>query len=445
MPSPGTPSSNEQEKKWRLGFWSLIATQFQGAFNENGLKFLVIYLILAIEEDKTQRDQMELLVGVLFAAPFILFSLTGGFLADRFSKRSVTIWTKVFEVGVMLFATAALVGPHLKLALAAIFLVCTQGALFGPSKYGLLPELLPQERLSWGNGILELGTFLAIIIGSVGGSFLAEAFGGREVYSGALLLGFTIVGLAWSFGISRVPAADPAKKFHSTSLIDVWSPMKLIRRDRVLWLAVLGNTYFFFVAGLLQFNIFIYGQDVLHIRSTEGGFLQAAIAIGIGLGSFAAGYLSGGKIEYGLIPLGSMGLTVFAALLGRRGLSFAHVAVDLSLLGFFGGFFIVPIAALLQHRPTRENRGGVLAAANLVSFVGIFAASGIYYLVTVILRLSPSTVFVIAAAATLAGTIYVLWLLPDALLRFVLWLLTRTLYRVRVLGRENIPEKGGAL
>src|SRR5438132_10446625 len=209
------------ERKWRLGFWSLIATQFQGAFNENALKFLVIYLILAVEKDKAQRDQMELLVGVLFAAPFILFSLTGGYLADRFSKRSVTIWTKVFEVSVMLFVTAALVGPNLKLALAAIFLVCTQGAFFGPSKYGLLPELLPQERLSWGNGILELGTFLAIIVGSVSGSFLAEALGGREVYSGALLLGFTIVGLAWCFGISRVLAADPAKTFHSMALIDV--------------------------------------------------------------------------------------------------------------------------------------------------------------------------------------------------------------------------------
>src|SRR2546430_1577209 len=323
------------EKKWRLGFWSLIATQFQGAFNENALKFLVIYLILAVEKDKAQRDQMELLVGVLFAAPFILFSLMGGYLADRFSKRAVTIWTKVFEVGVMLFATAALVGPNLKLALAAIFLVCTQGAFFGPSKYGLLPELLPQERLSWGNGILELGTFLAIIIGSVSGSFLAEAFGGREVYSGALLLGFTIVGLAWSFGISRVPAADPAKKFHSTSLIDVWSPVKLIRRDRVLRLAVLGNTYFFFGVGTLQFNNFIYGQDVLHIRSTEGGFLQAAIAIGIGLGSVAAGYLSGGKNEDGLIPLGSIGVTGFGLCLAVSDLSFLTVLLLLAALRFF--------------------------------------------------------------------------------------------------------------
>src|SRR3989442_4186474 len=346
MQNPGTPSPNGPEKKWRLGFWSLIATQFQGAFNENGLKFLVIYLILAIEKNKTQRDQMELLVGVLFAAPFILFSLAGGYLADRFSKRTVTIWTKVFEVGVMLFATAALVGPNLRLVLAAIFLVCTQGALFGPSKYGLLPELLPQDRLSWGNGVLELGTFLAIILGSMSGSFLAEAFHGREVYSGVLLLGFTVIGLMWSFGISRVPAADPSKRFHPASLIDVWSPMKLIRGDRVLWLAVLGNTYFFFVAGLLQFDIFIYGQDVLHIRATEGGFLQAAVAIGIGLGSFAAGYLSGGKKEYRLIsprPLGAVGVWASPALSAFFLPALFFVP---GRPGFFRGFFFLSLTAV---------------------------------------------------------------------------------------------------
>src|SRR5256886_8549016 len=414
------------EKKWRLGFWSLIATQFQGAFNENALKFLVIYLILAVEKDKAQRDQMELLVGVLFAAPFILFSLMGGYLADRFSKRAVTIWTKVFEVGVMLFATAALVGPNLKLALAAIFLVCTQGAFFGPSKYGLLPELLPQERLSWGNGVLELGTFIAIIVGSVSGSFLAEAFDGREVYSGALLLGFTISGLAWSFGISRVPAADPAKRFHLTSLIDVWSPMKVIRSDRVLWLAVLGNTYFFFVGALLQFNIFIYGQDVLHIRATQGGFLQAAVAIGIGLGSFAAGYLSAGKIEYGLIPLGSLGMTALGMCLAVPNISFRTVLLLLAGLGFFGGFFIVPTSALIQHRPEEGKKGGVIGAANWLSFVGIGAASGVYYVATHFMHLTPGGIFFWSALATFAATAYVVWLLPDSLFRFLLWVATPT-------------------
>src|SRR5258706_3297764 len=388
---------------------------------------------------------MELLVGVIFAASFILFSLTGGYLADRFSKRAVTIWTKVFEVGVMLFATAALVGPNLKLALTAIFLVCTQGALFGPSKYGLLPELLPQERLSWGNGVLELGTFLAIIIGSVSGSFLAEAFDGREVYSGALLLGFTIVGLAWSFGIGRVPAADPAKKFHLTSLIDVWSPMKLIRRDRVLWLAVLGNTYFFFVAALLQFNIFLYGQDILHLDSTHGGFLQGAVAIGIGTGSVAAGFLSGGKIEYGLIPLGALGMTILGLCLAIAGLSFAAVLLLLAGLGFAGGFFIVPISALIQHIPAEERKGGVLGAANWLSFVGVGVASGAYYAASHWAHLSPGAIFLWSALATFAATGYVLYLLPDSLLRLLLWTATHTLYRLDVAGREKVPVKGGAL
>jgi acyl-[acyl-carrier-protein]-phospholipid O-acyltransferase / long-chain-fatty-acid--[acyl-carrier-protein] ligase len=445
MADDGSPLIRESNGKWRLGFWSLIATQFQGAFNENALKFLVIYLILAIEHDNAQRANHEFLVGVLFAAPFVLFSLAGGYLADRFSKRSVTIQTKVFEVGVMLLAVVALVGPNFSLALAAIFLVCTQGAFFGPSKYGLLPELLPPEKLSWGNGVLELGTFLGIIAGSVSGSILAAEFAGRQVYSGAILFAFTVIGLVCSFGISKVPAADPTKKFHLASLIDVWSPMKLIRGNRILWLAVAGNTYFFFVAALLQFNIFLYGQDVLHLDSSHGGLLQAAVAIGIGLGSFAAGYLSGGKIEYGLIPLGSLAMTVFGLCLSIHGLSFHAVLGLLTCLGFSGGFFIVPISALIQHIPEEQHKGIVLGASNWLSFVGIGVASGAYYAMSRWLNLDSGAIFLWASLATLAATVYVLYLLPDSLLRLLLWMLTHTLYRLDVAGRERVPARGGAL
>ena len=436
---------SECKANWRRGFWSLIATQFQGAFNENALKFLTIYLVLALVRDKAQRDQLEFLVGALFAAPFILFSLSGGYLADRFSKRSVTLWTKVFEIGVMLLAVVSLAGPNFPLALAAIFLVCAQGALFGPSKYGLLPELLPAEKLSWGNGVLELGTFLGIIAGSVCGALLADAFKGHQIYSGALLFVFTVVGLLCSLGISRVPAADPAKRFNALSLIDVWSPMKLIRGDRVLWLAVLGNTYFFFVAALLQFNIFLYGQDVLHLDSTHGGLLQAAVAVGIGIGSFAAGFLSGGKIEYGLIPLGALSMTGFGLCLAIPGLTFDAVVLLLAGLGFAGGFFIVPVSALIQHIPEEEHKGGVLGAANWLSFVGVGVASGAYYAMSHGLRLSPGAIFLWASIATLAATGYVLYLLPDALIRLLLWTATHTLYRLDIVGRERVPAKGGAL
>jgi acyl-[acyl-carrier-protein]-phospholipid O-acyltransferase/long-chain-fatty-acid--[acyl-carrier-protein] ligase len=428
------------------GFWWLFVTQFQGAFSDNALKWLAIFSITGLGLSNEKRDQLVGVIGALFALPFIAFSMTGGFLADRFSKRSVTIGVKVFEIFVMLLALVSLASRHLYLTIGCVFLMGVHSAIFGPSKYGLLPELLPERKLSWGNGVLELGTFVSIILGTVAGGWLSATFAAQPGWSGALLLALAVCGFFMSFGITRVPAADPAKKFRANMFADLWRQVRLIRQDRALWFATVGNTYFFALAALIQLLIISYAADVLGIVDPrQTSYLQAATAIGIGLGSFAAGYLSGGKIEYGLIPLGSAGLTVFAALLGRRGLSFTHVAVDLSLLGFFGGFFIVPISALLQHRPTKETRGGVLAAANLLSFVGIFAASGVYYLVTGRLRLSPPTVFILIAAATLAGTVYLLWLLPDALIRFGLWLLTRTIYRIRVVGREHIPEKGGAL
>src|SRR6266852_714031 len=204
-PSHGPPA------KWRLGFWSLIVTQFQRAFNDNALKFLVIYLIVEHDFPTAMRDKLVLLVGALFALPYILFSLAGGYLADRHSKRSVTIGTKVFEIGVMIFALVSLAAGNLPMEAAAVFLISTQGGLFGPSKYGLLPELLPEKKLSWGNGVLELGTFIAAITATMGAGFLAEAFRGRQVWSGAILLAFTLAGLGISFGISRVPAADPTR------------------------------------------------------------------------------------------------------------------------------------------------------------------------------------------------------------------------------------------
>jgi acyl-[acyl-carrier-protein]-phospholipid O-acyltransferase/long-chain-fatty-acid--[acyl-carrier-protein] ligase len=228
-------------------------------------------------------------------------------------------------------------------------------AIFGPSKYGLLPELLPERKLSWGNGVLELGTFLSIIGGTVIGALLCKIFAGKQAWSGMVLIVLAGIGLLTSLGISKVPAADPAKQFRLFFWMDLWEQIKLIRKDRVLWLATIGNTYFFALASLIQLLIVIYAKDVFNLSDPQqSSYLQAGIAIGIGMGSFAAGYLSGGKIEYGLIPLGSIGMTVLAALLGRHGLSFTHVAIDLSLLGFFGGFFIVPISALLQHRPDRK-------------------------------------------------------------------------------------------
>jgi acyl-[acyl-carrier-protein]-phospholipid O-acyltransferase / long-chain-fatty-acid--[acyl-carrier-protein] ligase len=435
----------EVRRSWRIGFWSLIATQFQGAFNDNALKFLILYLVIGTNLTPKQEEDVTLWVGALFALPFILFSMTGGYFADRYSKRSVTIGTKIFEIGVMLFAIFGFIVQSMPMLLAALFLASTQGALFGPSKYGLLPELLPEDRLSWGNGVIELGTFLAAIVGTVIAGQLPGWFGSHQVYSGVFFLACTLVGFCTSLAIAKVPAADPSKKFQVNFLGDLWANGARIRQDRVLWLAVVGNTYFFFLGALLQFDIVFYGRDVLHVASSRGSLLQAAIAIGIGLGSLAAGYLSGGKIEYGLIPLGATGITVFGFLLAVPGLSFNSVLMLLALLGFFGGFFIVPISALLQHRPEEQHRGGVLASANLLSFVGILGASVVYYICKHFLHLGPIGIFFWASAGTLAALAYLLWLLPDSLLRLLLWIAAHTLYRLDLKGQEYIPARGGAL
>jgi acyl-[acyl-carrier-protein]-phospholipid O-acyltransferase/long-chain-fatty-acid--[acyl-carrier-protein] ligase len=399
---------------WRLGFWSLIVTQFQGAFNDNALKFLVIYIIVQQNLSVDRRDWLVLLIGALFALPYILFSMAGGFLADRYSKRSVTIGTKVFEIGVMLFAVVSLTLGNFSMEALSVFLISTQGALFAPSKYGLLPELLPDRELSWGNGVIELGTFLAAITATMAAGFLADAFRGRQFWSGAILLGFTAFGLATSLGISRVAAADPSRAPRFNPFADLCGQLRIIRQDRLLRWSVIGNTYLWFLAALLQFVIVFYGHDALHVDETQISYLQAAVGIGIGTGSLAAGYLSRGKIECRLVPIGALGMTIFGFLVSRSGLGIWPVRIDLCLLGIFGGFYAVPLNALIQHRPDPEHKGGVIAAANLLSFVGVFLAAGVYFALSTAAHLRPGQIFLAGGFMTLVATAYAFLLPPES-------------------------------
>src|SRR5260370_21368100 len=286
--SRGDPCMAEQDTNWRRGYWSMIATQFQGAFNENGLKSLVFFLILAMHLKPEEENNRVFVLNLLFSVPFILFSMTGGYLADRFSKRTVTVGTKLFEMAVMLLAMLAFAQENLQLALAAVFLASTQAALFGPSKYGLLPELLPQKLLSSGNGVIELGTFLPIISAVVAAGFLSDTFRGRQAISGLIFLGCSLVGLACALVITRVPAAAPARKFDANGFGDLWAQGRLIRADRALWLAGLVNTYFWFFGALLQNNVIFYCQRLLRVCSSHNGPLFGSVSIWIRVGRFAA-------------------------------------------------------------------------------------------------------------------------------------------------------------
>ena len=442
VPNVMTTASETRSER---GFWTLIATQFQGAFSDNILRNLLLSMIVSMQMANTERDKLVPLVTFLFSIPFLFFSMPGGWLADRFSKRQVTLWTKVMEFGSMLLATAGLATNTLWLTLVALTLVASQAALFGPSKYGLLPELLPERRLSWGNGVIELGTFIAIILGTIGGAWMGEHFSGHEVYAGYVLLGLAAAGLATSLGIDHVPAAAPEKPFRANVLSDLWTQIGIMRKDRALFLAVLGNTYFWFLGSLLFSTIVVYGPDVLHVGQAKTGYLNATLAVGIGLGSMAAGWISDNKIEYGLIPLGSIGMTVTGLALGIWPHGLIGSAVLLGLLGFWAGFYAVPVNALIQHKPAPDEKGGIIAAANLLSFAGIALSSGVYFFFTTFVQLNPREVIVAASLITAASTVYVLYLLPEWFGRLILFFATQTIYRVRVLGRENFPERTGAL
>ena len=452
----------------RRGFWSLFATQFQGAFSDNAFKNLVIFLLIGWGVSQDERDTLASVVTLLFAVPFILFAMSGGFLADRYSKRTVTIGTKIMEIGTMLLAVAGLALQNMYFLFGVVFLMSTQSALFGPSKYGLLPELLPRKRLSWGNGIIEMGTNLAVISGMVAGAIMADIQPNRQAYSGAMLVALACMGLLASFGITRVPAADPARKYTFNILGDVWNQLRIVRKDRVLFLAIIGSAYFTFFAALLLILIPIFSADTLGIEdNVPKGILMAAAALGIGAGSVTAGFLSGNKIEYGLIPIGAVGITLSGAAmsypeLGVRALEWFGVSAGfvqayasdityyyvmglLVLLGFSSGFFAVPVASIVQHRPPEGQRGRVIATSAFISWLGVALASGVYFVLSVRFKLAPPQVFLVAAILTAIGTALAVYLLPRSLVRLLGWFLTHTLYRIRVEGRDNIPEKGGAL
>jgi acyl-[acyl-carrier-protein]-phospholipid O-acyltransferase/long-chain-fatty-acid--[acyl-carrier-protein] ligase len=439
------PDDAGQKPGMLRSFWLMFVVEFQNAFSDNVLRWLVTFMIVGMGLSLEKRDSLVPLVGAVFAVPFVLFSMAGGFFADRYSKRSVAITVKCAELGIMSVVTLGLWLGNIPLMLAGIFLMSTHSAIFGPTKYGMLPELLPEKKLSWGNGIFGLGTFSAAITGTIFAGMLSDTFGKRQIFSGVILIALALVGLSLCLGVTRLPAADPQKKFRANFLGDFFSQLKAIRKDRVLFLGVVGNTFLSFLAMLLQLTVVFYGKDIFHFDDRHSGYLQGGMLIGVGVGSLAAGFLSGGKIEYGLIPLGMAGLTIFSALLSHAGFGVAAFTWSLGLLGFFGGFYNVPVNAIIQHRPDADKKGKVIATAALMSWVGILLASGVYYLLTVPLHLKSPQIFLFGAVLSLLGTIYCVKLMPDSLLRFALWVLTKTLYRIRVDGRDNIPEKGGAL
>lgn len=390
-------------------------TQFQGAFSDNALKWLVVFPVLAsLTLGEEEKQSFFGHASLLFAVPFLLFSTVGGWMADRFSKRSVMVGVKTAEIAIMLFAAFALKLEMRSLQLAAICLMGVHSTIFAPAKYGIMPEVLPTSKLSAGNGILELLTFIGIILGTYAGGWLAETLEHREVFSGLLLAALAGFGLLVSLGIKKVPAADPGKRFNPNIPGEILGNMRVMKQDRDLWRANWGNTAFFFIATMVQLNLALYAQQVFHLRPTEQASLQAALSLGIGVGSMVAGRLSHGRIEYGLIPIGAGLMALASLLLGVAGISQAAFACALGLLGLGGGCFIVPVVSVLQHRPSPTMKGAVQGASSWLSWVGIALAAIVQGQLAETLQLSYGRIFWFAGGCAALAGIFVTWTRPRA-------------------------------
>ena len=392
---------------WQRGFWCLMGTQFQNAFSDNALKQLIILVLLAgaakAKAGEAANDQLVALVTAVFSAPFILFAMLGGWLADRNSKQRMMVYVKAAEMGIMAFAGVALWLESLPLLLGAIFLMGCHSAIFAPSKYGILPEILPHDKLSWGNGILELLTFLGVILGVVAAGVFSDAFlkEGREWVAGPILMAIAFVGWLLSRQVTPVPAADPTCPVRINPVTDLWRQLRIMKQDRDLWRACWGNTGFYFISALVMMNMVVFCKSVLNLTDTQNSMMNVWLAVGIGIGSVVAGYASRGRIEYRLVPLGALGLALSTVPMGMEGVTADTFRICMATLGFSAGLFIVPVVSVIQHRPSPESKGAVQGSVSSLSFLGIMAAAGVQWIAREAFQISSAQVFWVCGGSAL--------------------------------------------
>jgi len=424
-------------------FGRLNIAQFLGAMNDNILKLLIIFCLIGVQ-GADKAGVITATVGAAFVLPFLLFSAPAGCLADRFRKSRVIVTVKLVEVVVTALAVAAFaMGWHSGLYLV-IFMMAVHSAFFAPAKYGVIPELADREQLSRANGLIESFTYLAIIFGTVLASALAQAVGGRYWLAALFCLGVAVVGLWAASGMEPTPQADAGRHI-SLFPNEILRTILSIRHDRDLMLAVIGQAYFMFVGAYVQLNLIGYGMQEMGLAEAQSGYLFLGAALGIGIGSLLAAKLSGRDVEFGIVPIGAIGLTISLALLHAVPASLISCLLIVVALGISAGLFSLPLQTFIQFRAKPEQRGEVLAAASFVNWVAILIASGLTWLFSGPMGLRAAQGFSTVGVITLVCTLISFWALPDFLVRFLALVAMRVFYRLRIIGAENLPIEGPAL
>lgn len=426
------------------GFAAFLWTQFLGAFNDNLFKMIVSVAAVELAAEAGRGSMYLALAGAVFVLPYLLFSGYAGHVADVFSKTRVLIVTKSFEILFMALGLGALVAGRIELLLGVLYLLAVQATFFSPAKYGIVPEILPARDLSRANALLEMTTFVAIVLGTSVGTFLFSLWKHDPMKMGLTMVVLAVVGSLTSLKIAKAPASGSHEPFRKNPLAEVYLGTKRLMGDRALLLTVAGVSFFWFLGALVQMDVLLFGREVLGVESDAIGRMVTCLAIGIGVGSLAAGKLSGDRVELGLAPVGAFGMALGAVAVAMTQTVVA-AGVALAVLGFFGGLFVVPLNAAMQERGEAGEKGRVIATNNFYNTVGVLLASGMLTLLHDKLQWTASGILVFAAVLTAVGGVWALWLTARALVRYLLVSGVRSVYRLRIEGLENVPVKGGAL
>ncbi|MGA8164945.1 MAG: MFS transporter [Waddliaceae bacterium] len=420
-------------------FTYLNVTQFLGALNDNIYKLLVVYLCIQLEGIESSYRILSM-AGAISILPFLLFSASSGILADRFSKRNIIVLTKFFELVIMIggifsFAFESKIG-----AFFTLFLLSTQSAIFAPSKYGILPELVETEKITKANGLMTSFTFLAIIIGTFCASFLLDMTSRNFLFASLFCGVLSLIGLLTSFCIEYTPPSGSHQRFNVLFLHEIYKTLKIAFRVPSLVAAMLGSSFFLFLGAFLQLNIIPYAVHSLKITDIQGGYLFLLTAIGIGLGSLIAGKISGKSVELGLVPVAGIGMTICCYLLDLLSEHLAIIIPVVLLIGLFGGIYQVPLDSYIQISSPHKHRGQIVAATNFISFFGALCASFLLYAMTEIFGFEADKGFTIMGTITLMVTIAIVFQFFDYLRRFVAMILSKLHFRTIFNGKDNIPD-----
>lgn len=439
-------------------FW----TQALGAFNDNAFRNAMVMLVaFQMGLPDNQVSLYTNLAPALFILPYFLFSATAGQLAEKFEKTRIIRYVKLFEIAAMAIAAVGFYTHHVSLLLLVLFLMGVHSTVFGPIKYSILPQALERGELVGGNALVETGTQLAMLTGMIVGNSLMLIAGYGTTAASLTTIAIAVAGYLVCRAIPAAPATAPDLRFNWNPFSETWRVLKLTNEDRAIFNAVLGISWFWFFGTVMIAQLPNYTRHVLGGDGSVNTLVLTLFSLGTGIGSLLCEKMSRKRVEIGLVPMGAFGLTVFAidlyfarpAIAAGSSLTWSaflsvpgawRAAMDLTLIGAFAGFYVVPLFAFVQSRAPRERLSRIIAGNNIVNALLICIASGFGIGLTAA-GLDTPTIFLVTGVVNIAVAVYIFTLVPEFMMRFITWVLVNTLYRVQVDGLKNVPDEGAAV